>query len=47
VAVVADDRGNIIGKALRFELGVDEMKAVEQSALSGAAEGTKLHVVME
>ncbi len=47
VAVVADDRGNVIGKALRFELGVNEMKAVEQSALCGAVEGTKLHVVME
>lgn len=47
VAVVADDRGNVIGKTLRFELDVNEMAVVEQAALSGAPEGTKLHVVME
>ncbi len=47
VAVVADERGRKIGKTLRFDLDVKEMERVERSALSGEAEGTKLHVVME
>jgi transposase len=47
VAVVADTDGAILGNAVRFELGVDELERVEATALKGAEDGTKLHVVME
>jgi transposase len=47
VAVVADEEGKVISGAIRFELDVKELARVEQEALRGAAEGTKLHVVME
>ena len=44
VAVVADTDGTIIGNAVRFELGIDELVHVEVAALKDAKEGTKLHV---
>ena len=47
VAVVADTDGTILGKAVVFELSVDELEGVEATALAGAKEGTRLHVVME
>ena len=47
VAMVADTDGTIIGNAVRFELGIDELERVEVAGLEGAKEGTKLHVVME
>lgn len=47
VAVIVDTDGTVQGKAVRFELGVDELERVEAIALAGAKEGTKLHVVME
>ena len=47
VAVVADTDGTIIGNAVRFELGIDELVHVEVAALKDAKEGTKLHVIME
>ena len=47
VAVVADTEGTIIGNAVRFELGIDELERVEVGALKGAKESSKLHVIME
>ncbi len=47
VAMVAETDGTILGNAVRFELSIDELERVEASALEGAKEGTKLHVVME
>lgn len=47
VAMVAETDGRIIGAAIRFELDVEELERVEALALTGAKEGTKLHVVME
>ncbi len=47
VAMVAEVDGTIIGNAVRFELGIDELERVEVAGLEGAKEGTKLHVVME
>ena len=47
VAVIANEEGEVISGGIRFELDVKELARVEQEALRGAAEGTKLHVVME
>jgi transposase len=47
VAVIADEEGKVISGGIRFELDVKELARVEQEALRGAPEGTKLHVVME
>jgi transposase len=41
------ESGQVIGKALRFELSVEQLEQVERCALAGAPAGTQLHVVME
>ena len=38
VAMVADTDGTIIGNAVRFELGIDELERVEVAGLEGAKE---------
>ena len=35
VAMVADTDGTILGNAVRFELGIDELERVEAAALEG------------
>jgi transposase len=47
VAVVLDERGEEVESKLIFEMSKEEFQRVEQAALSGARDGTKLHVVME
>jgi len=47
VAVVWEEQGHRLIEVLRFELSLPEIKRVEEVALCGMAEGTKLHVVME
>jgi transposase len=47
VAVGLDEQGKEVLQAVRFELSLEELEAVERAALRGAEPGTKLHVVME
>lgn len=47
VAVVLDEQGDVVVDGLRFELSVEELERVEQSALQNAAPGIRLHVVIE
>ncbi|MGH9337322.1 MAG: IS110 family transposase, partial [Vicinamibacteria bacterium] len=47
VAVVVDERSEVLVDGLRFELSVEELDRVERTALEGASEETKLHVVIE
>ncbi len=47
VAVVLDERGEVLVDGVRFELSVEELERVERSALAGASAETKLHVVIE
>ena len=47
VAVVWQEEGQKLIEVLRFELLLEELGRVERAAMAGAAEGTKLHVVME
>jgi len=47
VAVVLDERGEVLRDNLRFELKVEELERVESAALEGSAPGTKLHVILE
>jgi transposase len=47
VAVVWEEQEHRLIEVLRFELSLPEIKRVEEVALRGMAEGTKLHVVLE
>jgi transposase len=47
VAVGLDEHGNEVLKAVRFELGLEELERVEQAVLRDAKPDTNLHVVME
>jgi transposase len=47
VAVVLDERGELLIEGQRFELCVEQLEQLEQKALAGAPEGSRLHVVME
>jgi transposase len=47
VAVVLDERGEVLVDGLGFELSVEELERVERAALENAESGTKLHVVIE
>jgi len=47
VAVVLDERGEVLVDGLRFELSLENLEQAERVALESAAPGTKLHVVIE
>ena len=47
VAVVLDERGDVLVRGMRFEVTVEELARVERSALEGAPLGAKVHVVIE
>jgi transposase len=47
VGVLVDEGGEVLGEAHRFELSVEALERMEETALRGTAEGRKLHVVME
>ena len=47
VAVVWEDDGQRVIEVVKFDLLLKEFERLERAAMAGAAEGTKLHVVME
>ena len=47
VAVVLDERGDVLVRGMRFEVSVEELERVERSALEGTPPGAKVHVVIE
>jgi transposase len=47
VAVVLDEKGQLLIERHRFELSVEQLEQLEGKALAGAPEGSRLHVVME